>query len=105
MQDWPEVEVNYEAAEQRIATFMSEYFDDLAAAGRDSEEVKEDLMKLFDVNPRPRFAPNFILEHLKRVGSQAAPGFMRPEGICVYHKASGVVFKATVEKDQSHKGA
>jgi hypothetical protein len=62
----------------------------------------------FDVpgmpNPRPRFAPNFIIEHLKRVGSQAAPGYMKPEGIVVYHRAGDVMFKVTIEKDEAHKG-
>jgi hypothetical protein len=58
------------------------------------------------VNPRPRYAPNFILEHLRRTGSQAAPGYMRPEGIVVYHKASDTLLKAYVDpkKDAVHKG-
>lgn len=55
-------------------------------------------------NPRPRFAPNFIVEFLKRVGSQAAPGFMKPEGIVVYHRAGDVCFKVTIEKDEQWKG-
>lgn len=55
-------------------------------------------------NPRPRFAPNFILEWLKRAGSQAAPGYMTPEGIVVYHRASDTCFKVLAENDQIHKG-
>jgi hypothetical protein len=55
-------------------------------------------------NPRPRFAPNFELEWLKRVGSQAAPGFMNPEGVVVFHQASGTLFKATCENDAEYKG-
>jgi len=54
-------------------------------------------------NPRPRFASNFIMEWLKRIGSQAAPGFMQPEGIVVYHRGSDALFKATVENDEKHK--
>ncbi len=54
-------------------------------------------------NPRPRFAPNFILEWLKRTGSQAAEGFMQPEGIVVYHKAGDACFKVTVDGDEKHK--
>jgi len=60
--------------------------------------------KYLSLNPRPRYAPNFIIEWLARVGSQAAPGFERPEGIVVFHKASGQMFKATVEKDEQWKG-
>lgn len=55
-------------------------------------------------NPRPRFAPNFAIEWLKRVGSQAAPGFMNPEGIVVYHKAGDICFKATCHRDEEWKG-
>jgi hypothetical protein len=36
-------------------------------------------------------------------GSQAAPGFMKPEGIVVYHTAAGMGFKKTIEKDGEPK--
>jgi hypothetical protein len=36
-------------------------------------------------------------------GSQAAPGFMRPEGVVIYHVAGNLYFKKTIEKDQEHK--
>ena len=36
-------------------------------------------------------------------GSQAAPGFTRPEGIVVYHTAAGCYFKKTLEKDEAPK--
>ena len=41
---------------------------------------------------------------LKKNGSFAAPGFMRPEGICIYHPKSGHLFKYTLGND-GHKGA
>lgn len=46
---------------------------------------------------------DMALMTLERSGSSAAPGFMRPEGIIVYHKASGQYFKATLEKDDIPK--
>lgn len=33
------------------------------------------------------------------VGSSAAPGFMNPEGVVVYHIAAGIGFKKTIEND------
>lgn len=36
-------------------------------------------------------------------GSYASPGFMRPEGIILYHKASRTLFKKTFEKDFTGK--
>lgn len=38
-------------------------------------------------------------------GSVAAPGFMYPEGVVIFHAASGVLFKKTIEKDEAPKGA
>lgn len=37
-------------------------------------------------------------------GSYAAPGFVKPEGVVMFHTASGVSFKKTVERDESPKG-
>ena len=40
---------------------------------------------------------------LRTQGSMAVPGFMRPEGIVVYHTASGMAFKKTIERDETPK--
>ena len=37
-------------------------------------------------------------------GSKAAPGFMKPEGVVVFHVASGQLFKKTLDKNDGHKG-
>lgn len=37
-------------------------------------------------------------------GSVAAPGFMKPEGVVVWHEAARVLFKVTLEKDAKPKG-
>lgn len=47
---------------------------------------------------------NEALGHLRAHGSFAAPGFMDPEGIVIYHTASGALFKKTLEKDDEWKG-
>ena len=44
------------------------------------------------------------LKMLQVEGSQAAPGFMKPEGIIIYHTAAQHSFKVTLEKDESPKG-
>lgn len=43
------------------------------------------------------------LDALKNFGSAAVPGFMRPEGIVVYHVAAGIGLKKTLEKDEMPK--
>jgi hypothetical protein len=45
-----------------------------------------------------------ILGDLRRKGSYASPGFMRPEGIIIYHVAANLGFKKTLEKDEEPKG-
>jgi hypothetical protein len=40
------------------------------------------------------------LEGLDLNGSVASPGFMRPEGVCIYHVRSGSVFKAFVPGEE-----
>lgn len=37
-------------------------------------------------------------------GSAAAPGFMKPEGIMIYHVAANQYFKKTIHKDSAPKG-
>jgi RNA ligase len=41
---------------------------------------------------------------LRSEGSRAAPGFMKPEGIVIYHVAANQLFKKTLDKDESPKG-
>lgn len=43
------------------------------------------------------------LATLREKGSFAAPGFMDPEGIVVYHTAAGVGFKKTIKDDATPK--
>jgi hypothetical protein len=45
-----------------------------------------------------------ILDKLADGGSVAAPGFMRPEGIVIYHVAGNILLKKTLEKDEEPKG-
>ena len=41
---------------------------------------------------------------LKATGSVAAPGFMKPEGVIVFHSSQGQLFKKTCERDDKPKG-
>jgi len=45
------------------------------------------------------------LEYLRIGGSDAAPGWMRPEGVVVYHTQAKTSFKALLEHDDLPKGA
>jgi len=43
------------------------------------------------------------LDKLKEFGSVARPGFMKPEGVVIYHSQANVLFKKTIEKDENGK--
>ncbi len=45
-----------------------------------------------------------VMDALATDGSVAAPGFMRPEGIVIYHTAANQMFKKTFEDDEAGKG-
>lgn len=45
-----------------------------------------------------------VMTRLNRDGSVAAPGFMNPEGIIVFHKAANSMFKVTCRDDAIPKG-
>ncbi len=49
-------------------------------------------------------AVNAALEDLRVNGSHAALGFMKPEGVIIWHIAARVGFKVTLERDQEPKG-
>jgi len=50
------------------------------------------------------FAPTHEISKLFAHGSKAVPNFMKPEGIVIYHTASGQLFKKTIDNDEKPKG-
>lgn len=47
----------------------------------------------------------YVVDSLAQNGSVAAPGFMRPEGIIIYHQAAKHYFKKTILNDEKPKGS
>ncbi len=45
-----------------------------------------------------------VMSQLSQFGSVAAPGFMKPEGIMIYHHAANMIFKKTLLRDEVPKG-
>lgn len=70
------------------------------------QEVLPEGISLVPELYRGEFDTNRIHETLERLilnGSYAAPGFMKPEGIVVFHIAGNVGFKKTIENDEVPK--
>lgn len=55
------------------------------------------------IGPWSQEAIDGTLEKLRTGGSVASPGFMKPEGIVIFHAASRGLYKVTIEKDEEPK--
>lgn len=94
------IQRNYSLTEKRFSLFNVSKWADEAARPACCHVVPELGRDLFD-------APALGLKALKKLkdeGSVAAPGFMKPEGIIIFHAAANLLFKKTVEKDDEWKG-
>jgi hypothetical protein len=96
-----------EKGEKRFSLFnVARWADD-----RDREKYPVDRPPCCHVVPilyRGLFDSRDVDENLERLqahGSYAAKGFMKPEGVVVFHVASGQLFKKTLDKNDGHKSA
>ncbi|HEX8489349.1 MAG TPA: RNA ligase family protein [Propionibacteriaceae bacterium] len=55
--------------------------------------------------PFEQYAVLSALQDLQDNGSHAAPGFMDPEGVVVFHSAAQQMFKVTIKGDEMPKSA
>lgn len=93
------IQRRYGLANKRFSLFNVSRWADDALRPRCCHVVPELWRGLMDNAPIQH-----LLLLLKANGSKASPGFMKPEGIVIYHVASGVGFKKTIESDEKPKG-
>lgn len=94
------IQRNYSLTEKRFSLFnVSRWSDDT---------VRPACCRIVPVLTRDLFdAPALglkALKQLKEEGSVAAPGFMKPEGVIVFHIAANLLFKKTLDRDDEWKG-
>jgi len=103
------VQRRYDQPRKRFSLFnvarWSEYF-----AGAERNEFASrpsccDVVPVLYSGPFSESGIALSLDTLRRGGSVAAPGFMRPEGIIVFHTAAQKPFKILLENDDKAKGA
>ncbi len=92
------IQRNYGLQERRFSLFNTEKWSDDLVRPSCCGVVPVLYRGVFDTN-----AINDVIDSLKTNGSQAAPGFMDPEGIVVFHVAGNVGFKKTIKDDESPK--
>lgn len=92
------IQRGYDLKEKRLALFH---------AGRWADaEFKTPQLECVPVLFKGMFYESEIrhqVDRLRVFGSEASPGFMRPEGVIVFHDASGQVYKVTCENDDVPK--
>lgn len=93
------IQRRYGLSEKRWSLFNVAKWSDPAARPACCHVVPE-LARGMDI----RSATEDALALLRRCGSQAAPGFMKPEGVVIFHSAASQLFKVTLEKDEAPKG-
>jgi len=93
------IQRNYGQATKRFSLFNVARWADLGTEG-----VIGVVPVLYE-GPYEKASITLVLANLKVHGSYAAPGFMEPEGIVIYHTAAKTMFKVTLEHDEKPKGS
>ncbi len=102
----PGIQRGYGLARRRFSLFNPKWRAVIETRRAQGLPVPEDL----DVVPVLYEGPFLTREveaalfELRLHGSHASPGFMRPEGVVIFHHAGGYYFKSTIENDEKPKG-
>lgn len=94
------IQRGYGLHERRFSLFNAERWSD--------DSVRPSCCSVVPVlylGPFSTFDVEEAVRRLREYGSTAAPGFMKPEGVIVWHCAARSMFKVTLEKDSVPKGA
>ena len=84
--------------EKRFSLFNTARWEDDAARPKCCHVVP-----VLYKGPFSSAAADDMIEWLRNNGSAAAPGFMKPEGVIIWHSASRTLFKKTIEGDEAPK--
>lgn len=89
---------NYGLEEKRFALFDT-------SVARDTLPSCVGVVPVLYTGPFDLVAVREVMDKLRTNGSVAVPGWLNPEGVVVFHVASGKLFKATLVGDEKPKGA
>lgn len=93
------IQRRYGLTEKRFSLFNAKRWEDAATRPACCHVVPVLYRGMFTTQ-----AVEAAMENLRANGSVAAPGFMKPEGVIIWHVAAQTGFKATLEKDSEWKG-
>lgn len=93
------IQRNYNLKEKKFYLFNTSRWNDETIRPKCCGVVPILYQGIFDT-----VAIDNCIEKLRLDGSFVVPGFMRPEGVVIYHVAANSYFKKTLEKDEVPKG-
>jgi hypothetical protein len=93
------IQRKYGLTEKRFSLFNTHVWADDAVRPKCCHVVPMLYQGLFD-----QIIIQDCLNSLREKGSVAAPGFMKPEGVVIWHDAARMYFKKTIEDDEKPKG-
>lgn len=102
------VQRGYGLDSKRFSLFNTARWGDLLSVYE--QDSYEDFLGLHVVpvlyqGPFSEYEIRATLELLRINGSSAAPGYMDPEGIIIYHTAANSMWKVTIHDDEKPKGS
>jgi hypothetical protein len=89
---------NYGLKEKRFALFNTNRWNN------ENKPSCCEVIPTLEITTMRSFNENYYLNRLRDNGSQAVPGFMKPEGIMIYLHNLGKYYKVLLEDDDKHKG-
>lgn len=98
----PGIQRGYGLAEKQFSLFNTSRWSEADKAGALPNKIH--VVPVLHEGPFNTTTVDMVLEQLALTGSQASPGFMRPEGVVVFHVPSRTLFKKTLDKNDGHKG-
>lgn len=93
------IQRGYGLEERRFSLFNIERYAGL----RESQTIGIGVVPVLYAGMFSERAIETVLGNLAALGSVAAPQFMKPEGICIYHTASRSVSKVTLDHNDAGK--
>ena len=97
------IQRGYGQDDKRFSLFNTARWGNLADDLSDETYGALRVVPVLYSGPFNEIAIKAALEHLSVFGSAAAPGFMDPEGIIIFHTAANSMFKVTLKDDEKPK--
>lgn len=99
------IQRNYGQTQKFFSLFNTNRWGLVVTSGSPLHEAGVRIVPVLYEGPFSEYDIKRSLELLAERGSYAAPGFMDPEGVIVYHTAANHCFKVTIKDDDKPKGS